>query len=373
MLKICAFLPILALCAAPVSAQTEPPAAPSTRPFATLGRDTSMMIGGLAQFRYAYADAVSHSTNTSSFAIRTARLMFTGDLPGRFRYSVTLDFARTASTYTITENSALYDWTLLYAHSGALNLTMGQFTVPVGAELLTPTAQIDFGARYYAQDRILNPSANHDTGVMASGKVFGERLQYYAGAFNGKGPNHTDNDNEKFLYAGRLAWTAFKGPLFGEDATLILGGSGMGESTRCDPSALKAYDIGKVNTSFHGAYGRYVYGGDAALRVGPAALKSEYIAALLDGRRSDPEIRAYGWHVTAAWRLPGGKIELLARRQGYDPNTAHRTVSDIKWTTLGVNWFVNGAARVLANYTFKREAAAATPNDEFITQLQLSF
>lgn len=354
----------------PAASPAQPPAAQVSAPFPLLGKGVTMKIGALAQFRYTWAQAAANATNTSAFALKTARLKFSGDLPDKFKYAIQLAFERTGSTYTA--NSALYDFMVIYAPRPEVNYTFGQFTVPFGAETTAPTDQLDFAARYYAQDRLLNPSCNHDTGVMVSGKLLKERLLYYAGAFNGKGPNYTDNDNEKFLYSGRLVWTAFKGRLLGRDSSLVLGGSAMGESTRNDASAMRASDIGTV--VFTRAYRRYVYGGDLVFRAGPAALKGEYIAALLDGQGSDPEIRGYGWHGTLAYRLPGEKVELLARWQGYDPNTAHRTGKDIKWTTLGVNWFINGNnARVLANYTFKNEAAKAVRNDEFVTQLQVSF
>lgn len=354
----------------PAASPAQPPAAQVSAPFPLLGKGVTMKIGALAQFRYTYAQAAPSATNSSAFALKTARLKFSGDLPENFRYFIQLAFERTGSTYTA--NSALYDFMAIYAPRPELNFTFGQFTVPFGAETTAPTDQLDFAARYYAQDRMLNPSCNHDTGVMVSGKLLKERLLYYAGAFNGKGPNYTDNDNEKFLYAGRLVWNAFKGKLLGRASSLVLGGSAMGESTRNDASAMRASDIGTV--AFTRAYRRYVYGGDLVFRAGPAALKGEYLAALLDGQGSDPEIRGYGWHGTLAYRLAGEKVELLARLQGYDPDTARRTGKDFKWTTLGVNWFIDGnSARVLANYTFKNEAAAAVRNDEFVTQLQLAF
>lgn len=354
------------------SAGQPPTASPSQPPTAQVSTTIvpGMKIGGLAWFRYTYADAASNAMNTTAFGLKVARLSFAGELPASFKYSIVLDFARIPSTST--QNSALYDWTLTYAPKPQFNLTMGQFTVPASAELLTPTGQIDFVSRYYAQDRILNAGFNHDQGVQAGGKVFKQRLQYYAGVFNGKGANYAENDNDKFLYAGRLAWTPVKGKFAGRDTSLVAGVSGMAESARNDTSALKASDLpGRVFTH---AYLRRVYGGDLAFKTGPATLKGEYITAQLDGRGADPEVKAYGWYTTAAYRLPGDKLELLARVQGYDPDTAHRNSKDIKWTTLGVNWFINGyTTRAFLNYTFKEEKIGHVPNNELLAQLQLSF
>jgi len=349
------------------------PVAPAVQPVAAQAPATlipGMKLGGLAWFRYTYADSAPKVMNSTAFGLKVARLSFAGDLPSSFKYSIVLDFARIPSTST--ENSALYDWTLIYAPRPEFNLTMGQFTVPASAELLTPTSQIDFAARYYAQERILNASSNHDQGVQAGGKVFNQRLQYYAGVFNGKGANYAENDNDKFLYSGRLAWTAFKGKLAGRDTVFTAGASGMEESTRGDSSSLKVSDsTGRVFTR---AYVRRVYGGDLAFKTGPATLKGEYITAHLDGRGNDPEMQAYGWYTTAALRLPGDKVELLARVQGYDPDTAHRNSKDIKWTTFGLNWFINGnTTRALLNYTVKEEKKGHVPNNELLAQMQLAF
>ncbi len=354
--------------AVPQPPTPQPPAAQLSRA-PQVPDGVTLKIGALTQFRYTWADAAPGKTNSSAFAVKTARIKFSGDLPHNFRYSLQLAFERVNTTSTA--DAALYDLALTWAPRPDLALTFGQIVMPFGAETTSPTDKLDFVSRYYAQDRILNPSGNHDTGAMVSGKAAGGRLQYYAGMFNGKGANYCDNDNEKFLYAGRLVWAPGKWRLLGHDAELALGASALGDSTRGDPSALRS-DAGAA--AFTRAYGRYAWGGDLGLRAGPAWVKGEYISALLDGQGGDPEVRAYGWHASAGYGLLRGKLELLGRYQVYDPNTAHVTSKDIRWTTLGFNWFVDGhREKVQVNYTFKRERASSVPNDELAAQLQLAF
>ena len=48
-------------------------------------------------------------------------------------------------------------------------------------------------------------------------------LTYYAGIFNGNGRNVTVNDNNNFMYVGRLELMPFKGKIFGQDSSLKLG------------------------------------------------------------------------------------------------------------------------------------------------------
>ena len=48
-------------------------------------------------------------------------------------------------------------------------------------------------------------------------------LTYYAGIFNGNGRNTTINDNNNFMYVGRLESTLFKDKIFGQGSFLKLG------------------------------------------------------------------------------------------------------------------------------------------------------
>ena len=49
-------------------------------------------------------------------------------------------------------------------------------------------------------------------------------LTYYAGIFNGNGRNITINDNNNFMFAGRLELQSFTGTVFGQSSFLKLGG-----------------------------------------------------------------------------------------------------------------------------------------------------
>lgn len=351
-----------------LAADTE--GAPSSR--ISVAKDVTLNINALSQFRYTWADGEPATKGTSSFGVKVARLKFSGDLPENFKYSFLLAFERMPSTYTVATNSALYEWTLSYAPGPAFGLSAGQFAVPSGGEVLAATERLDFVSRYYAQDRMLNPSANRDTGVMASGKVLGEKLQYWAGVFNGEGANIDPNANRKFLYAGRLAWTPWRRKGGFRDDAFTAAASATAERTQADASSMRAKDLGGI--AFTRAYARRVYEGDAAWRRGPLALSGEYMTAWLGGGGADPKVKGEGWHLTGAYLLPGDRWELLVRRQAYDPDVSVRNKYDLAWTTLGVNRFIKGqTVRLAFNYTFKEEKKGHLDNDEAAVQLQLWF
>lgn len=327
-----------------------------------------LKVNGLGQFRYTFAEPGAGSANVSSFKVNTARLKFSGDMPLKFKYALQLAFERANGAAT-QQNSALYDLTLTYAPLTEFHLTAGQFQIPVSAEAAVPTDQVDLASRYYAQDRLLNPSTNHDVGVQASGRFLDKRLTYAAGMFNGNGPNYAANDDDAHLYAAKLDGV----PLRWADGELTAGVNGMWKRTKNDPSAWRQTDLAATN--FSEPFDRWVWSANAGARAGLLRLNGEYIRGKLKGRKDpDPIKNSEGWYLQGALKMFDGKIEPLVRWQSYDPDDSVVNDKDVEWTTLGLNWFIQGQnLRLLANYIFKTEKANAYDNDEFVTQLQLSF
>jgi hypothetical protein len=61
----------------------------------------------------------------------------------------------------------------------------------------------------------------------AGGSEYKERkdfVTYYAGMFNGNGRNFNNNDNNEFMYVGRVELLPWKGKVMGQEASLKLGG-----------------------------------------------------------------------------------------------------------------------------------------------------
>src|SRR5438132_7527819 len=103
---------------------------------------------------------------------------------------------------------------------------MGQWKAPFGLEQLTPDTTL------YTIERTLPTGAitpERQIGVQLWGKplaiIWPDRadlLTYYAGIFNGNGRNITNNDNNNFMYVGRLESTLFK-DVFGKGSVIKLG------------------------------------------------------------------------------------------------------------------------------------------------------
>ena len=108
----------------------------------------------------------------------------------------------------------------------AAQIKIGQYKAPFGLEQLTPDTAL------YTIERTLPTGAitpDRQIGVELWGKPFTniwpkqkDLLTYYAGIFNGNGRNTTVNDNNNFMYVGRLESTLFK-DVFGKGSFLKLG------------------------------------------------------------------------------------------------------------------------------------------------------
>ena len=108
----------------------------------------------------------------------------------------------------------------------AAQIKIGQYKAPFGLEQLTPDTTL------YTIERSLPTGAitpDRQIGVQLWGKPFTsiwpeqkDLLTYYAGIFNGNGRNTTVNDNNDFMYVGRLESSRSK-QIFGKGSFLKLG------------------------------------------------------------------------------------------------------------------------------------------------------
>src|SRR5947199_183458 len=126
-----------------------------------------------------------------------------------------------------TDFSGTDIWLNWHQFPGA-QIKVGQYKAPFGLEQLTPDTSLFIIERSLPTGAI---TPERQIGVQLWGKPFTniwpeqkDLLTYYAGIFNGNGRNTTNNDNNNFMYVGRLEFLPFKGKLFGQDSSLKLGG-----------------------------------------------------------------------------------------------------------------------------------------------------
>lgn len=325
----------LGFASSPVAAQ------PSGATGVTVGAGEALQIGGLVQ-----ADAIlGRETLPDGFRARSARLRLGGEAEA-LSYVLQTDFA---------SSSALLDAFVQVPLADRMRLRGGLFKTPYSAELLTSRSRLRFAERA----RVVNALAPaRQAGVQLAADLTGEDtdtpVTATVGVFNGT-RGLTSNDNDHFLYMGRLVGNVPVGP--GE----LEWGASAGYSID------DGVTIPNTTSSFFGS--RLLAQADAQYETGRWLFAGEIHAADLD---SDPPAfpesqSPFGFYLTAGADLGEGH-QVLARVEGYDPDTPAPAPDE--QLVLGYNYDISSLSRVVVNY----QASSGDLAGGFLTgRLQVAF
>jgi len=172
--------------------------------FAFSSADTNFVLKlrGLVQLdsRSFFSDN-QYLEGNDGFFLRRARPIVEGTVFRDFDFNLTPDFG--ANTIQ------LFDAWMNYRYRPELQLKIGKFKSPVGAEMLQPVAMLPFNERSLVTDLV----PNRNVGIQLWGDLAGGAVSYAAGVFNGDGDgriasNSAFSDDKEF--AGRLSFQPFK-------------------------------------------------------------------------------------------------------------------------------------------------------------------
>ncbi len=139
-----------------------------------------------------------------SFRIRRAKFKLEGWFwhQDRLSYEVQVNWPAVAGS---NSGALLEDASLAWdpAGSGRFRIVLGQFKAPMGRQELTSSGNQQFVDRSLVSNEY---ARGRDTGIAVQGVLFGNRLEYRAGMFNGNGLTRATNDNDTFQYNGRVMW-----------------------------------------------------------------------------------------------------------------------------------------------------------------------
>ncbi|MFD0726527.1 OprO/OprP family phosphate-selective porin [Lysobacter brunescens] len=298
---------------------------------------------------------------------------------------------------------------------------IGKVKGPVGLERLQSASGIALVERGFPTE--LAP--NRDLGVQLQGDLFGNRLNYVVGVYNGAPDGRdaaTTNVDNEFEYAGRVFWEPFKNSANAWSGLGVGVAASVGETFGAGNNVLPRYRTpGQVQ--FFG-YGANVVGDGLRRRFSPQGyyyggrfgVLGEYITSEQEvriasgigaGRREHLEHEA--WQLTGSVVLTGedasyrgvakpdrpftvggegwGAFELVGRYGELSlddatfplfANPATSARASRAWT-LGLNWYLNSNLKLVANYTeasFDGGAAAGADREDeksIFTRAQFSF
>ncbi|MBA3830577.1 MAG: hypothetical protein H0X34_01525 [Chthoniobacterales bacterium] len=383
------------------------------------GPEFKLTLGGFIQVNFEDGDVSAFEGRFGStalkdrFRLRRARINLSGEFAEQFDFKIEGDFEQsdaaitalksvdviTGKTTTVSNSTRTeFSGTDIFVNWHAIaeaNIKVGQYKAPFGLEQLTPDTKI------FTIERSLPTGAitpERQIGVQLWGKpltnVWPEQkdlVTYYGGIFNGNGRNTTNNDNNNFMYVGRLELQPFKGKLFGQDSSLKLGGDVL--NSRDDKGTnisqtgnLLVNDDGSLSSFvLPGADERTAWSVDAWLKLGPFDLIGEYLQEDVNGRTVNGVPPGFANFTTNGYYVQGSYFiipkKLQAAVQWQDLNPGQKGNDGIHSLTGGLNYYIHGDdIKLMANYIHTwSDFRAANPQfgddqfDEVILRLQLMF
>jgi len=364
------------------------------------GSEIKLVLGGFIQVNFEDSDAFAFNGNFGEsaikdrFRLRRARVNLTGDFAEQFDFKVEGDFGQNDGTNNNRTAFSGTDIWLNWHQFPAAQVKIGQYKAPFGLDQLTSDTAL------YTIERTLPTGAitpDRQIGIELWGTPFTniwpkqkDLLTYYAGIFNGNGRNTTVNDNNNFMYVGRLEATLFK-DVFGKGSFLKLGADVLNSrddkgTTITSTANLLVNDDGSLSPFvLPGADERTAWSVDAWLKMGPFDLIGEYLQEKVNGRTVNgvapgfDDFTTNGFYVTGAYFLIPKKFQAVVQWQQLNPG--QKGNDGIHSILGGLNYYIHGDdLKLMVNYIHTwSDFRQANPEfgqddfDQFLARVQLMF
>jgi phosphate-selective porin OprO/OprP len=364
------------------------------------GPELKLVLGGFIQINFEDSDAFAFNGNFGQsaikdrFRLRRARVNLTGDFAEQFDFKMEGDFGQNDGTNNNRTAFSGTDIWLNWHQFPAAQIKVGQYKAPFGLDQLTPDTSL------YTIERTLPTGAitpDRQIGIELWGKPFTkiwpeqkDLLTYYAGIFNGNGKNTTVNDNNNFMYVGRLESTLFK-DVFGKGSFLKLGADVLnsrddkGTNISQSGNLLVNSDGSLSPFTLPGADERTAWSVDAWLKLGPFDLIGEYLQEHVNGRTVNgvppgfADFTTDGYYITAGYFLIPKKFQAVVQWQDLNPG---QKGNDGLYSILGgLNYYIHGDdLKLMVNYIHTwSDFRQANPEfgqdefDQFLARVQVMF
>ncbi|MDZ7682298.1 MAG: porin [Fodinibius sp.] len=279
----------------------------------------------------------------NGFSISNARVQVYGELDNKFGYQLQAN---------VINSPAILDANLNYNFNEQTSLKAGLFKTPFSAEYLTGAAAIDFVNRSTAVKQL---APNRQVGLQLGGSFSDGVFQYKAGIFNGNRFSTNQNNDNTFIYVGRL-----QANLGGEEQSS--GDIKIGLNASYED---KQYAFGSnIQSNFEGT--QTLLGSDLRYTNGGFLLSGEFIYSWLESDTGF-EFNPYGYYATAGYYVTS-ETQLLLR---WDDFQADNLASDSRSIIAGVNIFPSAYSEVQLNYIIPTEQAI--DYSQLLLNLQLNF
>ena len=339
-------------------------------------KDAEISLSNRVQARYAYFDR-EEGEDVGSFLIRRAKTAVEGKA-GDFRFklqanwvgagyvtgaSIVSDSLRT----TVRRGPELEDAEIWWAKHPMATIWVGQGKVPFGRQEYTSSGKQQFVDRWIG-NALYAPG--RDQGIRREGMNEAKTFEYAVGAYNGIARNININDNDDYLYSGRVAWMPFGEYKFEESSLdypdsprLVLGLGAVDNTIGTGSSAIDVFRLGY----------------EAAFKWQGFNVQGEYFDEDAEDQgnvKSDNK----GYYIQAGYLFPNKKFEIAARFEDIERDTAF-SVSNLasallnfEGQGLGVSYYLNKHVnKIQADYFTYEDKNSGTDLGELRVQLQVIF
>lgn len=294
---------------------------------------------------------------------------------------VLLEVSVGESEFLRTHDINLLDAILTLDYLDCANVSIGAGKVPAGRQILTSSRDMQFIFRPVLSQQHIVPAtegdvtkynglgiSERDVGITVSGKISDGVFKYYAGVYNGKGEYFRGSIDGKYAYVVRAVvnplgdFPDIEGDFF-RDFRLSLGASGFSNHI------LDAKYLG--------------WGIDAEIKGYGLSIRAEFMRSEqkpdFEGQSQAPVIKEKtyrdGFYVQAGYFVWPRYLELAYRYEQFDDNDYLTDNGDIKYHTVGINWYVqkNHYYKVQLNYIVREEDGPTLDNNGLYALLQAAF
>lgn len=314
------------------------------------GKEQKLSIGGYVQANAEFGRAADSrwAGINNRILLRRARVTVKGAFAENFEFTLQPDFGNNSIAANTGYRAGLADAYIAWTKHEAANVQIGQFKSAFGYEQLladTKTATVE---RSLPNDLL---TVSRQMGVAVLGTLAGKRISYNVGAYNGNGVNNGNNDNDQFMYAARVAATAWSR---GTDK-LSFGTNGYWSN-----------DTG----TFTGR--RTAWGLDGQLALGAFDFNAEYLHAL-QNRITGADTTADGWSALAGYFFIPKTLQGVLRYETYNANVKVGGNTSRAWV-IGANYYIKGDDLKLSfNYMLGDPAGPLSQEGRFLSRLQVIF
>jgi phosphate-selective porin len=304
------------------------------------------------------------SPRNTAFDLFDARLGVEGGFGSILEYIVHAGF----ETRETEKKIEFLDVALAVTFMPELHFDVGLYKAPFSLEELIWKPDIKFESRALAVTAI---APGRQIGAGLSGTFFEERFEYGVGLFNGNG-KALENDNNSFLYSGRLQFNNV-GPVgFRDEFVFQVGGNAaFSRDSAADLSRMGGSpDAVEELSTFRGD--RFLWGLDLSSSYEGFFVDAEFLRAELDPLQvgETEKLIAQGGYVQGGYRFLGGFVEGLLRYDTLDPIDGE----DSDYLLIGANLYYLYHFRFELQYAIGLNDSPPTPelsDGQFIFFVQL--